>query len=493
MSESSDRPRPRTLTLADADLALATDLYQLTMAAAYWVRDGGAAGAEAPRATFELSVRRLPAHRNFLVFAGLEQALGSLAALRFGREQIDYLRGLAPFRDVPAGFFTDLARFRFRGDVRALPEGTLFFPGEPVMTVTGSLIEAQLVETLLLSIVNFQVTIASKAARMRLAAGPLGEGVELAEFGGRRAHGPQAATWVARAAYLAGFSATSNVLAGQRLGIPVMGTMAHSFVMSFADEIDAFRLYRSVFPRHAIYLVDTYDTLEGVRKALATDLPFVGVRLDSGDLGALAREVRGLLDRGGRPEARIFVSGDLDEGKIAALRAAGAPIDAFGVGTELATSADAPALSGIYKLVEVRRGGRRLPAFKASPGKETYPGAKQVVRTTDGDGLLAGDRIVRLADARRYPAAQRLLRPVMRGGVPLAAPDLGAARARCVDGLARLPLRLRALEVAAAPYPVTLDAGVEALLVAAARARRTAAGAGVARSAAGDGSGEERG
>jgi nicotinate phosphoribosyltransferase len=472
MSDRRDQPGPQTLSLSDGDLALATDLYQLTMAAAYWARQAAEAG-EPPRASFELSVRRLPAHRNFLVFAGLEQALASLAALRFDREQVAYLRGLEPFRDVPAGFFDALARFRFRGDVRALPEGTLFFPGEPVLSVTGDLIEAQLVETLLLSIVNFQVVIASKAARVRLAAG---EGASLAEFGGRRAHGPQAAAWVARAAYLAGFDSTSNVFAGYRLGIPLMGTMAHSFVMSFADEIDAFRHYQSVFPEHAIHLVDTYDTLEGTRKALATERPFVGVRLDSGDLGELARQVRGILDRGGRPDAKIFASGDLDEGKIAALRAAGAPIDAFGVGTELATSADAPALSGIYKLVEVRRGGRRLPTFKASFGKATYPGIKQVLRGTDGDGTMRGDRVVLAGEDGA--AAGGLLVPVMRAGEPLPGHsglgDLGEARRRCLDGLAALPPALRALEVAAEPYPVVVGDDVEALL-AAARAREAAA------------------
>jgi len=437
-----------TFTLGDRDLALATDLYQLTMAAVY------AELEPMPASTFELFVRRLPASRNFLVLGGLEQALAALEALRFDGEQLAYLRSLPPLRGVSTAFFDRLAAFRFSGEVWAMPEGTVFFAQEPVLRVTAPLLEAQLVETLLLSIVNFQTTIASKAARVRLAAG---DAVGLAEFGGRRAHGPQAAAWAARAAYLGGFDSTSNVLAGQRLGIPVVGTMAHSFVMAFADEEQAFERYLDTFPEHAILLVDTYDTLEGVRHALALGRPFAGVRLDSGDLAALARETRRLLDAGGRPEARIFASGDLDEWKIAALRAAGAPIDAFGVGTQLSTSADAPYLGGIYKLVEIEAGGRALPKFKASAGKATYPGKKQVVREMSA-GRMARDRVV--------PAAGQeggLLRPVLRAGRRLRAEPLAGARAHCRAELARLPEPLRQLDPAE-PYAVEVDPALEELL-----------------------------
>ncbi|MEE8137836.1 MAG: nicotinate phosphoribosyltransferase, partial [Thermoanaerobaculia bacterium] len=382
--------RDGTLTLCDEDLSLATDLYQLTMAATYHRR------RPMPRASYELFVRCLPAERNFLVFAGLEQALASLVRIRFSRRQIDYLRGLAPFRSVGDDFFRTLADFRFRGNVWAVREGTVFFPGEPLLRVTGSLLEAQLVETLLLSIINFQIVISSKAARIRLAAG---EGVELAEFGGRRAHGPQAAAWVARCAYLAGFDSTSNVLAGEKLGLPVVGTMAHSFIMSFDQELEAFEQYRRVFPEHTILLVDTYDTLEGVRRALALGQPFAGIRLDSGDIALLAVESRRLLDAAGRQDAKIFVSGDMNEQKIARLLAAGAPIDAFGVGTQLATSADSPYVGGIYKLVEIEEGGRVVPKFKASVGKVTYPGKKQVLRRVER-GEMRGDRIVALSEAK---------------------------------------------------------------------------------------------
>lgn len=462
--DPTDAAAPTTFTLSDGDLSLATDLYQLTMAGAYHAL---ACQRRLPeRATFELWVRRLPARRNFLVFAGLEQALASLAALRFSAEQIDWLRGLDVFAHVPDTFFEELAAFRFRGDVRAMPEGTVFFPGETLLSVTGSMLEAQIVETLLLSIVNFQVTIASKAARLRLAAG---ESATVAEFGGRRAHGPQAASWAARAAFLGGCDSTSNVLAGQRLGIPVVGTMAHSYVMSFDHERDAFEHYASVYPDDTIHLVDTYDTLEGVRRALATGKPFRGVRLDSGDLAELARQVRRLLDEGGRPDAQIFASGDLQEDKIADFVAAGVPIDSYGVGTELATSADAPALGGVYKLVETLDQGERELTYKSSSGKEMYPGAKQVVRSFDDGGTMAGDRVVPASREADYPEEGRLLRTVMRAGEPRPLDSLAAARERCLDQLVRLPARLSALAVADEPYPVTFDPVFEELLE---RARR---------------------
>jgi len=482
-----------TLSLCDADLGLATDLYQLTMAAAYhgWRRDEG---GEPATATFDLWIRRLPELRRFLVFAGLEQALASLGALSFDAERIAWLRRQPPFTGIDEGFFELLADFRFRGDVRAMAEGTVFHPGEPVLSVTGNLIEAQLVETLLLSIVNFQTAIASKAARLRLAGGdPESGGVLLAEFGSRRAHGPQAAVWAARAAYLGGVDSTSNVAAGFLTGVPVVGTMAHSFVMAHAGEADAFRRYQETFPDHTILLVDTYDTLRGVERALATGGPFDGVRLDSGDLGELARGTRRLLDEGGRPDATIFASGDMNEYRIAELRAAGAPIDAFGVGTQLATSADAPYLSGVYKLVRVERGGHARLTFKASPGKETYPGEKQVVRLLgeggEGeDGEMVEDHLLRRADAAAFVEEQRkagrravpMLATVMRGGeiVPPAEREhagagvgagespLEAARRRCRRDLARLPTAARSLEARddATAYRVVVDAALEAEL-----------------------------
>jgi nicotinate phosphoribosyltransferase len=417
-----------------------------------------------PRATFELWVRRLPPERNFLVFAGLEQALAALARLAFRPRHLAYLRSLPAFSGVGEPFWETLAAFRFRGDVRAMAEGTVFFPGETVLSVRGSLLEAQVVETLLLSIVNFQSMIASKAARVRLAAG---DRAQVAEFGARRAHGPHAAAWAARASYVGGVDSSSAVLAGFGAGVPVVGTMAHSFVMAFDEEVDAFQRYQEVFPDHTILLVDTYDTLAGVRKALASGGPFRGIRLDSGDLGGLALEARRILDEGGRPDATIFASGDLDEHRIAALLAEGAPIDAFGVGTRLATSADAPYLNGIYKLVEIEKDGRRVPTLKTSAGKATYPGPKQVVRGVEGSGdgaRFTGDRVIRLGDEGRFPPASRLLAPVMRGGEPLAPPEpLAAVRERCLDQLRHLPPAIRGLAPAADPYPVDVDPGLEKL------------------------------
>ncbi|MCB1057813.1 MAG: nicotinate phosphoribosyltransferase [Acidobacteria bacterium] len=444
----------QALTLCEGDLSFATDLYQLTMAAAYH------AGGTVPRATFELFVRRLPEHRNFLVFAGLEQALAALEDLRFSPEQLGYLRSLPVFAAVPDSFFELLAGFRFRGDVDAVAEGTVFFPTEPVLRVTGSLIEAQLVETLLLAILNFQTAIASKAARMVLAA----EGeATLAEFGSRRAHGPQAGAWVARAAYLAGFDSTSNVLAGQRLGVPVVGTMAHSFVQSFVDECDAFRHYHDLFPNNTIYLVDTYDTLEGVRKAVALGLPFQGVRIDSGDLAELAVGAREILDGAGFTNALIFGSGDLDEWRVEELRRRGVPFDAYGIGTQLAACADAPHLGGVYKLVAVEESGSWRPSAKASTGKATYPGRKQVLRRLE-DGRLAEDTIVLEADAA---GGEGLLRPVMIGGDVLDTArgsfTLEAARKHCREELAALPDALRRLPVTDLPFSAKIHPRLEAL------------------------------
>lgn len=460
---TSPNTYPLTLALTDGDLSFATDLYQLTMAAAYFAK-----GAP-PRATFELTVRRMPTNRNFMVFAGLEQVIASLQKLRFDSEQLTYLAQLPPFAKVDPGFFELLSRFRFRGDVWALREGTVFFPQEPVLRVTGDLIEAQLVETLILSIINFQTTIASKAARSRLAAGPERG---LAEFGSRRAHGPAAATWVARAAYLAGFDSTSNVLAGQKLGIPVVGTMAHSFVLSRENETRAFAEYLDLFPHHAIQLVDTFDTLEGVRRAISLGRPFLGIRLDSGDLATLSKRARELLDEAGYRDAKIFASGDLEERRIAELLESGAPIDSFGIGTELATSADAPALSGIYKLVEIERSGSRIPTWKASERKSTYPGVKQVLRSSQS-GVLQGDRVV-LASTGPLEGERALLHPVIKAGALLEEDSLEEARDRCLRNFESLPPSLRTLDVSSQSLDsfVTISSEVEAL-----RDRATLAGA----------------
>ncbi len=412
--------------------ALLTDLYQLTMLQAYW-HEG-----MAETAVFELFVRKFPPQRNFLVAAGLAQAIDYLENLRFSEADIAYLRETGFFRDE---FLETLRGFRFRGDVDAMPEGTVFFPDEPILRVTASLPEAQLVETRLINLLQFQTLIASKAVRCVLAA----PGKRQVDFGLRRAHGAEAGLLAARAAYLAGFAGTSNVLAGQRFGIPVFGTMAHSYVMAHDDERDAFRGFARSQPNNVVLLIDTYDTLAAVDKVvtLAEELEKEGIaikaiRIDSGDLGELARAVRQRLDRAGRTEIGIFASGDLDEYKLQALR--DAPIDGFGVGTKLTTSSDAPYLNCAYKL-EAYAG---IPRRKVSAGKQTWPGAKQVYRYYAEDGTLAYDSLTTTEDRQNGEA---LLRPVMRRGKRLHPPEpLSVLRERVAAQLERLPAPLRSID-----------------------------------------------
>ncbi len=411
--------------------AFSTDLYQLTMMAGYF-----AAGRHENLATFELFVRRLPRNRSFLVAAGLDQALQYIESLRFEAVEIDWLRKEAVFAAVPAAFFDYLAAFRFRGEVHAMPEGTPFFPDEPMIRVTASLAEAQLLETALLAIVTFQTTIASKGVRSVHAAA----GKPVMEFGARRAHGVEAALYAARAAHIAGCSATSFVEAGRRFGIPLAGTMAHSWVLAAETERRAFEDYARLFGPHTALLLDTYDVRAAAEMVVAAGLRPPAVRLDSGDLLSLAREVRGIFDRGGLEATRILVSGDLDEWKIRDLVAAGAPIDGFAVGTALTTADDAPALGGVYKLVEVEIDGVVRGVMKRSPGKATWPGRKQVWRLPDRD-------IVTLEDEPAPAGAVALLEPVMRSGTRVSpGVPLRDSRARCRTLVAALPPELRGLD-----------------------------------------------
>lgn len=352
-------------------LGINTDLYELTMAAAYF--EGG---LWEDRATFELFTRRLPNRRSFLLTAGLEQALHYVTNVGFSDETIAFVQGLDSFRNVSNDFFDYLKDFRFTGDVYAMPEGTPFFENEPVLQVTAPVIEAQILETFLINSINVQTMVASKAARLGLAS----RGRSIVDFGSRRAHGPQAGVLAARAAFIGGADGTSNVLAGFETGIPVYGTMAHSFVQFFDREQEAFEAFHRTFPDHSTILVDTYDTLEGVRKVIKMKVPIDAVRLDSGDLAALAFEARKVLDSEGCQDVRIIASGGLDEEKILAFSLRDAPIDAYGVGTELVTSGDAPGCDLIYKLVETLQDGEARPRFKASKGKATMPYRKQVFR-----------------------------------------------------------------------------------------------------------------
>lgn len=390
---------------------LTTDLYELTMAAAYF--ENGLRH----RAIFELFSRKLPRQRSYLIVAGLEQVLDYLSTLRLTGDQIDYVREHPSFKRVSSEFFDYLAEFRFTGDVWAMREGTAAFGMEPLLRVDAPIIEAQIIETFLLSTVSFQTMIASKAARVVTAA----RGRDVVEFGTRRAHGTEAGLLAARAAFIGGCIGTSNVEAGHLFGIPTFGTLAHSFVMSFNDEADAFRAFLKVFPDTATVLVDTYDTIAAVR-LLARDFGsrIPAIRLDSGDLCELSKQVRQILDEAGMADTKIFASGDLNEYKLVELISRGAKIDSFGVGTELATSYDSPSLSAVYKLAAIEEGGRLSMRIKLSHDKATYPGPKQVWRFVDRDDKFERD-LIALEDEAQPPvnsaeATYPLLEPVMRDG-----------------------------------------------------------------------------
>ena len=433
---------------------LITDLYELTMAAAYF--ENGLHH----RAVFELFTRKLPKRRAYLIVAGLEQALEYLSTLRFTSDQIDYLREHPSFNRVSHEFFEYLGELKFTGDVWAMCEGTAAFGMEPLLRIAAPIIEAQIVETFLLSAINFQTMIASKAARIVAAAA----GRDIIEFGTRRAHGTEAGLLAARAAYIGGCIGTSNVEAGHLFGIPTFGTLAHSFVMSFDDEDEAFRAFLKVFPETATVLVDTYDTIDAVKR-LARDFgPSIpAVRLDSGDLLELSKQVREILDDAGMINTKIFASGDLNEYKIRDLISNGAKIDSFGVGTELATSYDSPALSGVYKLTALEENGRMSMRIKLSHDKETYPGPKEVWRFSDSNGNYMRDLIALAGEA--HPSdqwqCQPLLERVMEQGRLIERPRstrgessirqarltaLNDARERARDELKRLPEELLLLE-----------------------------------------------
>ena len=428
----------------DRSAPLLTDLYELTMIASYVAH-----GMTAP-ATFDLYVRELPPQRNFLIACGLEQALHYLEHLRFDDQAVAKVERLGIF---DRRFLEYLARFRFSGEVWAVEEGEAVFAGEPLLRITAPLPEGQLVESYLLNCITFQTMIASKAARIALAC----RGRRFADFSLRRDHGPTAALLVARAAYVGGASSTSNVLAAAQFRIPPSGTMGHSYVMAFAREIDAFRQFANDYPDRAILLIDTYDIASGARRAaeVARELAarghrLRGVRIDSGDLAVEARKAKAILEGEGAGDVPILLSGDLDEWRIDQLVRQNVPAEAFGVGTQLGTSADAPSLGGVYKLVDAG-----APRMKLSHGKLTLPGRKQVYRFEEG-GRISGD-VIGLED-EAISGARGLLVPVMRKGRPLRGAvnplhALGEARERCARALQALPPGLR--ELSPAPtYPV---------------------------------------
>lgn len=434
----------------DGKGALLTDLYQLTMIQAYLAR--GKTGT----AVFEFFMRHFPPQRGFLIAAGLEQALDFLETLRFTRAEIEWLKASGRFSDDLISYLED---FRFTGDVDAMQEGTAFFADEPILRVTAPLPEAQLVESRLINLLHYQTLIASKAARMVLIA----PDKTLVDFGFRRAHGAEAGVLAARASYIAGFSGTATVLAGTLFGIPLSGTMAHSFIEVFDSEVEAFESFARERPEHLTLLIDTYDVEAAARKIVTlarrladAGIAISGVRIDSGDLIALSRRVRQIFDAGGLRDVTIFASGGIDERELRAMIEAQAPIDGFGIGTSLTTSFDLPALDCAYKLQEYAGLARR----KRSVGKATWPGRKQVWRRHDADGRMAEDLIALEGQPRE---GERLIEPVMRGGRRVvAAPKLAAIRARAAAELQRLPEPLRALAPGLS-LPVRIDGALEAL------------------------------
>ncbi len=430
---------------------LFTDLYELTMAASYF------ANKVFDVATFSLYIRDVYATRNYFVAAGLEQVLDELAAFQFSDPDVNYLRSTGRFSEH---FLDYLRQLRFTGDVYAMPEGTVFFPNEPVMEVTAPIVEAQLIETFVLNTIGFQTMIASKAARCFHAAA----GRPLIDFSLRRTQGQDAGIKVARSTFIAGFVATSNVLAGKIYGIPISGTMAHSYVSAFDNELDAFFAYADTFPDHSIFLIDTYDSVEGARHAVAVAKEMqkkghklIGVRLDSGDMAGLSREVRKIFDAAGLYGVKIFASSGFDEFKIAKVISEGALIDAFGVGTKVGVSADAPFVDVVYKMVRFK--GRDVR--KLSPGKVTLAGEKQVFRTSDQNGRYSGDIIGQRDET--LAKGKPLLEKVMGNGKLLRPhPQLHALQERFKENFAALDDGYKSIQHHKA-YPVKLSRRIQDL------------------------------
>lgn len=448
-----------------SDTALATDFYELAMAAAYFYSydHTNFPDSSKVKGIFEMYVRRLPRNRSYLVAAGLEQVLQFMTKIRFNNQQIFYLRSLKVFKHVQEDFFKYLRNFKFTGSVWAVPEGTILFPGEPLIRIEAPIIEAQMVETYLLSMMNFQTLIATKASRIVTSA----KDRLVIEFGSRRAHGPQAALLAARASYIAGCMGTSNALAGSKLGIPIFGTMAHSFVMSFEKEQTAFKQFTKTFPAGYL-LVDTYDSIAAIKKIIKSRIKTAGIRLDSGDLYSQSVQARRMLDRatGGKySNTRIMASGDLNEHLIQDLVDKDAPIDSFGVGTELTTSRDDPALNGIYKLVAIKvlptssYGNKSRPeklryTLKTSPGKKTYPGPKQVYRTIQ-NGLIKSD-LIALEDenkpqAEAFPLLQKFL---VNGKILLKLPSINGIQEFHMNQIKTLPKKFLNLDYVPESFPV---------------------------------------
>ncbi len=423
----------------DINMILATDFYQLTMGAAYYQYNLENSVEEIDDiASFELFIRKLPNNRNYLIFAGLEQAIYYLQHARFTEKTIEFLREKEVFKKVDPSFFDEfLPKFKFILDVWAMKEGNFFFPNEPIIRVQGPMFHAQIAETYLLNVINFQTLVASKASRIRNVA----KDKVLLEFGTRRSHSPLAGVYAARASYIAGFNGTSNVVADLELGINSTGTMAHSFVQKFENEMDSFNSYYDIYDENSILLIDTYDTEKGAQKCSEFGNKIRGVRIDSGDLIEHARKVRKILDEGGCEKVLIVASSDLNEYKIKEIIDLNAPIDAFGVGTELATSRDDPTISGVYKLIEYNR----KPRIKISEDKITYPGIKQIFRIYDKNGMFKDD-ILTLDDESAPPNSESLLNQIMKNGELISdLPNIDEIQRYYLENIKKLPEEYKTL------------------------------------------------
>lgn len=429
---------PNSCFINEENMILSTDFYQVSMCAAYYQYNlENNIAEENDISTFELFVRKLPENRNFLIFAGLEQVIHYIQNARFTPRVIEYLKGRDMLKNIDNSFFDEyLPNFEFNLDVWAMPEGTVFFPNEPLVRVTGPTFQAQLLETYIISVINYQTIVASKAARIRKAA----KDKLVLEFGTRRAHSPQAGIYAARASYIGGFDGTSNVVSDLELGIEASGTMAHSFVEKFG-EMESFEIFYKYFGENTINLIDTYNIKEGTLKSTKFGNNILGVRIDSGDLAKETKRVRRILDENGCDEVQIVLSSNLDEYKIKEILDKGAPADAFGVGTELVTSSDAPKLSAVYKLME----NNGEPKIKISEGKKTYPGRKQLYRIFDVNGKYKEDLLM-LEDEKPPNNAYPLLVPIMKSGrLIYDLPNLNEIKNYCYDNIERLPEKYRQL------------------------------------------------
>ncbi len=442
----------QSLFIDNEHMSIATDLYQITMMAGYWALQPDR------QAVFELFARRLPPNRGCLIVAGIEQAVHYLTNLKFTDEDIAFLKNHPAFRQTKTKFFDYLKTFRFAADVWAIPEGTPVFPNEPIMRVTGSIIEAQLVESYLLSVINAQTLVASKAAKIVEAA----NGKPVFEFGLRRAHGPQAAIYACRAAYIGGFTGTSNVLAAKMLNVPVVGTMAHAWVMSSANERTALTEFRNLY-KEGTLLIDTYNTEIGAQIASQTGSNLAGVRIDSGDLYQSSVDVRKILDEAGQKQTKIHASGDLNEALIAELESKEAPFDVYAVGTELVVSKDSPSINLVYKLVSVTdKDGKWHPVAKTSSGKKTIGGAKQIYRRLNSAGRCTGD-IVALDDEEIGVHRKLLQQIICKGEFCQELPTLDEIREHCAKSRQELGLEFFRQQTEYPKYPLELSPGLSQL------------------------------